>query len=98
MTNTSGQYQWMRKVLKNMDEKQLVELFHDLEDIEAVERIADVAYHFVENYVLDEECQCDCKEKDFMCKKGTCTYKDKSQYAEAKEVDDLQRYRDSQKG
>lgn len=47
---TDNLYLNMLHKLKNMDEKQLVELFHDLESIEAVERIADCAYHFVENY------------------------------------------------
>lgn len=44
-----GEYQWMRKVLKNMDNEQLIELFTDLEDIEAVTRIADIAYYVAAN-------------------------------------------------
>jgi len=35
--------------LRTMDEKQLVELFHDIDDAQAVERIADCAYHYLEN-------------------------------------------------
>lgn len=52
--NMNLQWQWLRKVLENMDEKQLSELFHDLNDLEAVERIADCAYHFVENNQPDD--------------------------------------------
>lgn len=48
-------YVEMLKKIKAMDEKQLLELFHDIEDIEAVQRIADTAYHFCENYVDPEE-------------------------------------------
>lgn len=48
-------YQAMINRLKKMDEKQLLELFHDLEDLAVVERIADCAYHFVENYEEIEE-------------------------------------------
>jgi len=33
-----------------MDEKQLLEMFHDLEDITAVQRICDCAYHYTENF------------------------------------------------
>jgi len=41
-----------------MDERQLLELFHDLvvvSDLSAIERIADCAYHYVENYEAPEE-------------------------------------------
>lgn len=50
MSNMGGMFVWMRKMLKAMDEKQLLEMFHDMDDIAAIERIADAAYHFVENY------------------------------------------------
>jgi len=79
--NMAGEYQWMRKVLKNMDEKQLIELFHDLEDIETVQRIADCAYHFTENYDYAEQ-------EDYDRVNG------KSDEQDWKEQDDAQRYRD----
>lgn len=79
--NMAGEYQWMRKVLRNMDEKQLIELFHDLEDLETVERIADCAYHFVENFHV--ECEEIAKSLD-----------EKSDEQDWKEQDDAQRYRD----
>lgn len=41
--------------LKSMDEKQLLEMFHDIEEIEIVQRISDAAYHFCENYEDPEE-------------------------------------------
>ena len=74
------------KVLKSMDEKQLLAMFHDMEDIEAVERIADCAYHFTENYEApDQECEsadpCPCN---------------KSDEQDWKDQDDAQRYRDIQ--
>lgn len=50
-----NEYAKLIEKLKSMDEKQLVELFHDIEDIKTIERIADVAYHFVENYEEPEE-------------------------------------------
>lgn len=79
----AGEYQWMRKVLKNMDEKQLIELFHDLEDIETVQRIADCAYHFTENYDYAEQ-------EDYNRVNG------KSDEQDWKEQDDAQRFRDVQ--
>ena len=48
-------YDDLVKMLKSMDEKQLIELFHDMEDVKAVERIADCAFSFVENYEEPEE-------------------------------------------
>ena len=50
--NMGGEYQYMRKILRIMDEKQLNELFHDLDDIDAVERIANAAYDYLEQYNL----------------------------------------------
>lgn len=67
------------ETLKNMDEKQLLEMFHDMEDVAAVERIAECAYHFVENYVDPEEDE---------------ATNEKSDYEDWKEQDDAQRYRD----
>lgn len=37
-----------------LDEKGLHELFHDMNDVSAIERIADCAYNFVENHA---ECK-----------------------------------------
>lgn len=64
--------------LKSMDEKQLLELFHDIEDIEVVERIADCAFHFVENFEAEVD--------DIV--------NGKSDEQDWKEQDDAQRYRD----
>lgn len=46
---TKWYYSDLMKALKTMDEKQLLELFHDLESIKTVERIADCAYQYLEN-------------------------------------------------
>lgn len=35
-------------ILKLLDERQLLELFHEIEDLECIERIADCAYQFIE--------------------------------------------------
>ena len=48
--NIGINYCWMRKCLKNMDEKQLLELWHDIGNIDAIQRIADTAYEYTENY------------------------------------------------
>jgi hypothetical protein len=42
-------YGQMVKWLVLLAENELIELFHDMNDVEAVERIADCAYQFVEN-------------------------------------------------
>lgn len=47
-------YPEMVKWLCLLDEKELLELFHDMNDPSAVERIADCAYNFVENHA---ECK-----------------------------------------
>lgn len=52
MTNMDGKYMWVRKLLKNMDEKQLTELFHDVDDIEALHRIYSCAYKLFIEYKL----------------------------------------------
>jgi hypothetical protein len=70
-------YQEMIKKLKAMDEKQLLELFHDIEDIATVERIADCAYHFVENHTWEE-----------LGVKNN----EKSEQEDAQELDDSRRY------
>ena len=55
---TSTIYEEMIKRLITMDEKQLIELFHDIvscSNIEQIEAIADTAYYYVENYAREEE-------------------------------------------
>lgn len=52
MTSISGKYMWFRKLLKNMDEKQLTELFYDINDIDSVHRISECAFKFVLNNKL----------------------------------------------
>lgn len=77
---TINDYANMLKRLKNMDEKQLLELFHDIDDLDVVEGIADCAYHFIENY--DESiCNEDCV---------------KSDNEDAKEADDARRFSEYQ--
>ena len=78
--NIGMQYQWLRRVLKNMDEKQLLELFHDIDDIEAVQRIADCAYHHVENFEREVE--------------EIVNPKSYSEFKEWEEQDNAQRYAD----
>lgn len=51
---TDNLYLNMLYKLKNMTEKQLLEMFKDIEDIVVIERIADCAYHFVENFEPDD--------------------------------------------
>lgn len=41
-------YKVLVATLYTLDEKQLLELFHDINDVACVERIADCAYQFVE--------------------------------------------------
>ena len=55
VTYLKGGYRWMIENLSVMDERQLLEFFHDLDNIKAVQRIADTAYSFLENYVEPEE-------------------------------------------
>jgi hypothetical protein len=40
-------YAMTLETLKNMDEKQLLEMFHDMDNEDAVERIMDCAKHFL---------------------------------------------------
>ena len=57
MQTNKDTYQEMIKRIKTMDEMQLVELMHDIDDIELVETIGNCAYYFVENYKAPEEEQ-----------------------------------------
>src|ERR1700689_86371 len=68
----------MIKLLKIMEDKQLLEMFHDIDDIKIVQRIADCAWHFVETF--EEEIE--------------NIVNGKSEYEEWREDDDHQRYRD----
>ena len=90
------------KILKSMTESQLLELFHDIEDIEAVQRIADCAQHFLDKSYCDF-----CESKNIpkpIVKSGKIitystkvmpnTLKELSQNEDAKQIDDSQRYRD----
>lgn len=69
----------MIRRLKTMDEKQLLELFYDMDDLEAVERIADCADHFVNREI-------GISVKEYLDKK--------SEEEDWKELDDAQRLRD----
>jgi gluconate kinase len=54
-------YEITFSTLRKLDEKQLIELFHDIDDLNVIERIADTAYHFVDTHELDE-CKPDLDE------------------------------------
>jgi hypothetical protein len=71
-------YRFLCLALITMDESQLIELFHDLEDLETVQRIADTAYNFLESREGSD----------------ICGEHGKSEYEEWKEQDDKQRYND----
>ena len=43
------------KTISNMDAKQLMEFFNDLNDIDTVQFIADCAFNFIDNYKEAEE-------------------------------------------
>lgn len=64
MTNMDGKYMWVRKLLKNMDEKQLTELFHDIDDIDALHRIYSCAYQlFIQSKLKPHEKPEDAEHK-----------------------------------
>ena len=57
-TKSLSPYGFTIRTLLSLDEKQLIELFQDLvnaANIKVVERIADCAFHFTENYEPQEE-------------------------------------------
>lgn len=68
----------MIRRLKTMDEKQLLELFYDIDDIEIVERISDCANHFINSQVAE----------------AIKNHLDKPEQEDWKELDDAQRLRD----
>lgn len=71
------------KILRDMDEKQLIEMFHDIGDLQLIERIVDCATHFL----TEQECEkCD----------GIADTNQKSDYEDWKSQDDAQRCRDIQ--
>jgi len=91
------------QTLKTLDEKQLLEMFHDINDIEIIERINYAAQEFI-----GEKCFL-CKKigiyggvpvkADYICVCKECfdnesTSNEKSDFQDAKEIDDAQRYRD----
>lgn len=47
MIFTTLDYETVVRALKCMDEKQLLELFHDIDDAAVVERIANLALQFI---------------------------------------------------
>lgn len=80
--------------LKNMDKEMLIEMLFDMEDIPAVQRIADAANSYLgscegSDMKKDEEEYC---QEDHDCNQQ----KPKSEYEDCKEQDDAQRYRDVQ--
>jgi len=87
-----GYDKFIIKILKSMDEKQLLELFHDIGDISTIERIADCAYHFVENYETEKDKRNNIRSRQLDADLKSGKYR--SEEADWKEQDDLQRYRD----
>lgn len=73
-----GDYVVTVKTLRTADEKILLEMFHDIEDIEIIERIADCAAYFVENFDRTVEE----------------VVNDKSEVEDWKHQDDARRYND----
>jgi hypothetical protein len=76
-----NKYAMTLETLKKMDKKQLIELFHDIEDIQVVQRIADCAYHFTENY-------------DYAKQDDYDRVTSKSEKQEWVDMDNAERYRD----
>lgn len=72
--------------LKNMDKEMLIEMLFDMEDIAAVQRIADAANSYLES--------CEGNEEESEIEDSKCN--EKSEYEDCKEQDDAQRYRDVQ--
>lgn len=72
-------YTYIIQVLKTMDKKQLLELFHDIDDIEIVQKISECAYQFVENF---EPCDPIELKRDI------------SDDEDARQIDDSRRYRE----
>lgn len=72
-------YKLMVQRLKTMDEKQLAELWKDVEDVNAVQRICDTSYQYTNDYDY-EGCEsvdnCSCERTD------------------EQQIDDSQRYKD----
>lgn len=71
-------YTYLVNKLKTMEQDQLNELFHDINDIEVIKRISDCAYNFVENY---EPCD-------------PIEVTGQSEYEEAWEIDHARRVRE----
>lgn len=69
----------MGRQLKKISEKDLLLLFADIDDIEVIEKISECAFHFIVKYENEFEMH---------------TRKEKSEYQDAKELDDKQRYQD----
>ena len=88
MSEITEQLQWMYRKLNSMDEKQLIELFRDLENFETIRRIAFVSckvvnemFTMIDNDIIGELDRIDNES-------------DQSEDEEAKEIDDARRYRD----
>lgn len=91
-------YEDMIENLKNMDGKQLTELFHDIEDIQQVERIAEHAYLRVLAHEKKKNANCHSigKGHGFGLQGGKCIDCgfDSSESREAREIDDARRGRE----
>ena len=74
-------YQLMLKKLKTKDDKQLLEMLHDLDDLQLVERIGDCAAHYLDSLEGNDTHEYNC-------------YGVKTEAEDAKELDDQQRYND----
>ena len=48
-------YQYMVKILKSMDDKQLLELFHDIDSEDQVENIINSGQYYLDSKYMDKE-------------------------------------------
>ncbi len=75
-------YQMMLVKLRSMDDKQLLEMMHDLDNLDMVERLGDCAAHYLNGMQGNGLPPFKCGQKE------------KSEHEDAKEFDDKQRYHD----
>jgi hypothetical protein len=87
----SKEYQCMLRFLNHATDEQITELFYDLENIDLVEKMGDLAYIFVEYHAIQQQN----KFLKPIIKSGeVLEYSTQSYENELKDADDAQRYRD----
>ena len=70
------EYLAMLKRLELMNKKELIELFHDMENIESIKRISEAASSFLENYVHPDDDQCEHEWVDWKRQDDAQRYRD----------------------